>query len=63
MTYNQLAVLAAKAGIPKAQWIPGRAALARDDETTIVGILHAPRVSYNFAVTSAKWSFSASSRA
>jgi hypothetical protein len=40
MAYNQLAVIAAKAEIPKAQWIPGRAALARNDETAIIGILH-----------------------
>jgi glutamine cyclotransferase len=32
MTYTRLAVIAAKAGIPKAHWIPGRAAFARNDE-------------------------------
>jgi hypothetical protein len=36
---NQLAVIPAKTGIPKAQCIPGRAALARNDETTIVVII------------------------
>ncbi|MBI4792609.1 MAG: hypothetical protein HY789_07785 [Deltaproteobacteria bacterium] len=32
MTENQCAVIAAKAGIWKAQWLAGRAALARNDE-------------------------------
>jgi hypothetical protein len=45
MACNQLAVIPAKAGIPKAQWIPGRAALARNDGTTIVVILHELQVS------------------